>query len=319
VSDVAIRHQFPSGGRAHFSVGTDGSIYYVPDDASDVETELIWLDREGKTRPASKRLALYNTPSLSSSGNRVAYTDGMSVWVGDLARETWIEVAQGDFVQAPLWSPDDSTIAYEANTNGRYAIWRVPADGSKPPALLLEEQGSRVTPASWSPDGRWITFHKYQSKTDAGIWALDLRSGRSIQLAAAPAGIARISYDGHWVAYIGPNQIIQVQPFPETGPRSTILTSTPCPPAMLCGPFGWFRNSRELYFRDGKEMVSVVIRSSNGKADPGTPKTILEGQNLDPNVSIVDVSPDGKTFLAVRQKKKPRWDRINVVSGWWTP
>jgi len=318
VSDVLIFQPYPSGGRAHYGVDQDGSIYYVPDDNAKREKELVWLDPHGRVSAATTHVALYRNPNLSWDGSRVAYVDEMSVWVGDLARDSWIEVAQADFVQIPLWSSDDSTLAYEASTNGQFGIFTVPADGSKPPTVLLQEPGARLIPNAWSRDGRWLTFSKFKGGTSQGIWAFDLQTQRRVQLVPGPAmGGALISPQGHYVA-LQTNRTVQVQSFPQTGPRSTIANLPPCPPSLTCGAISWSRDGKSLLYFGDKRILSFPVKSSSGKVVIGEPTTILDQSGLDPAISFADVAPDGSKFLALRAKIKPRWDRINVLSGWWT-
>jgi TolB protein len=67
----------------------------------------------------------------------------------------------------PAWSPDGSSIAFTAITEGRMAIHIANADGSGrrqvtfPPASAGTDEGP-----SWSPDGRWLTFHRVSTLCD---------------------------------------------------------------------------------------------------------------------------------------------------------
>ena len=66
-------------------------------------------------------------------------------------------------VAEPQLSPDGTLVAYvrtvtDGKTGRRNAdIWRVPADGSAPPRLLLGGDSSELTP-TYSPDGRHVAF-----------------------------------------------------------------------------------------------------------------------------------------------------------------
>ena len=74
----------------------------------------------------------------------------------------------------PVWSPDDSTIAY-INSQG---IWKVPARGGEP-KLLTTTAAQHVR---WSDDGKELYFVSTANDSTAGFWSIPARGGRERQL-----------------------------------------------------------------------------------------------------------------------------------------
>jgi len=322
VSDVQVYFPFSIGGQAHYAVGRDGAIYYVPYDPANTERELLWLDRDGRTRAATTRIANYYSGSLSADGSRLAYADNMRLWVGDLARDIWIELAQADFLMAPVWSPDASTIAYQlGGITGAGSVFVVPSDGSKLPSLLWRGPDGPVqwaTPSSWAPDGRWIAATSFE-KEGGGISVIDTKTGKLSRVVTGLAFTPVFSPDGHWISFslaVGAGKfVVQVQQFPGPGTRTTVSTEIPCRPGELCVRSWWSRDGRRLYFGGLHDVIASDVSVSNGHFVAGPAKLLLE---TPPDVLVVRVTPDGERFLAIRQKRQPRWDHINILSGWWT-
>ena len=69
----------------------------------------------------------------------------------------------------PIWSPDGRTITYGGSPNGKAGLYRVAADGSSRPELLLATT-SFPAPSSWSPDGRMLLYS--QTAKAPRIWML---------------------------------------------------------------------------------------------------------------------------------------------------
>lgn len=109
-------------------------------------------------------------PSWSPEGGSVLFTrgEGPSEVAGDylivLDLETKTErtvLYRPDGIFHPRWSPDGSTIVYEALGSGaKTDIFTTPADGSGGETNLTNSPESDNTP-SWSPDGQLIAFDRY--------------------------------------------------------------------------------------------------------------------------------------------------------------
>lgn len=91
----------------------------------------------------------------------------------------------------PAWSPDGAWLALRRKvltgpdaTPGKQ-IWRMRADGSSAEALTNDPGADHSAP-HWSPDGRYLLFHKLPLKGPAitlSVWLLDVKTGESWQVA----------------------------------------------------------------------------------------------------------------------------------------
>jgi dipeptidyl aminopeptidase/acylaminoacyl peptidase len=94
------------------------------------------------------------------------YDDGArgQVVVVDVASGAARQLTAGDdrsVTEAPVWSPDGTTIAFVArrtqvNTADNLDVWAVRAGGG--PAVRVSDTGARVTGPRWSPDGTRIAY-----------------------------------------------------------------------------------------------------------------------------------------------------------------
>jgi Tol biopolymer transport system component len=99
--------------------------------------------------------------SLSPDGQRVAFSSGRSsesgVWIADADFSNAMPLTHGLQGGAPRWSPDGRSIAFDSrDSDGRYHIWTIAADGGSP-RQLTKGQGDENLP-SWSRDGRHVYF-----------------------------------------------------------------------------------------------------------------------------------------------------------------
>jgi hypothetical protein len=86
---------------------------------------------------------------------------------------------------------------------------------------------------------------------------------------------------------------IYVQPYPGPGPRVTITSGGALDPA-------WSKNSSELFYRVGPEIVAVPFTVSAGTFVPGKPVTLFSQASLGGGTTVranYDVAPDGRFLL----------------------
>lgn len=108
--------------------------------------------------------------------------------------------ALGD-CRIPVWSPDNSRIAFHSYRDGNYHIWTVNKDGTKLKQLTFGMYDDREP--VWSPDGKSIAFSSDRSGNYA-IWQLDLSSGRLKQISRGEANEYFPSYsaDGTKIIFV---------------------------------------------------------------------------------------------------------------------
>ncbi|MBI1259246.1 MAG: hypothetical protein GC204_17405, partial [Chloroflexi bacterium] len=91
---------------------------------------------------------------------------------------------------SPVYSPDQTKIAYINDQQGDGDIYVMDADGQRPTLLTIDDNGAEDHNPAWSPDGRWILFATNRDSGDQFRWyAIDMQgnsqpvtvSGRSPQ------------------------------------------------------------------------------------------------------------------------------------------
>jgi Tol biopolymer transport system component len=308
-SDVST---YPDFGYANFSVSHDGSLLYLPGGARPWETTLLWVDRQGRSQPVTDVRRAFDYVSLSPDGQRIALQldqATLEVWVYDLARTTFTRLVHGWDNGAPLWSPDGTRVTFvSARWTSRGMFWQL-ADGSGPAERLTADGPDFLSPESWSPDGRSLAFTQYKGgDSDLWIWsAADRKSFPLLQTPASESG-ARVSPDGHWIAYQS-NQSgrfeVYVRAFP--GPSRSWQVSVDGGTAPV-----WARNGRELFFRNDNLMMTVDV-STTPVFTAGRPKRLFEGSYLGDTGSY-DIAPDGR-FLMIKHELQALTELV-LVQNW---
>jgi Tol biopolymer transport system component/tRNA A-37 threonylcarbamoyl transferase component Bud32 len=314
-------------GAAEFSLSRRGDLAYVPGRSAGGRRTLVWMDRSGKSEPVPLPPASYLYPRLSPDGRYLAVeTEGPNhdVYVYDFARSVLTKITTDGQSHNPVWTPDSKRLAFRSWQSGGMTMWMMPADRSAP-AVRLDPAGTRQSPVSVSPDGRYLTFDQKGQSTRDDAWVLSLDGSISTQAIAQSRfaeGSAKFSPDGKWVAYVSDESgrpEVYVQPFPGPGPKVQISSAGGFDPV-------WRRTGGELFYRSDENMMAVSIDTApNIKVS--APRQLWKGSFTAgsgsscgmPGVtsSNYDVTPDGQRFLMVRDDDAAiSAIRIVVVLNW---
>jgi serine/threonine-protein kinase len=311
--------------------GTSSSI------ASGPPSKLEWIDRQGNSQPLTEAPQRWEGIAISPSGKLVAggISDYKSrpiradIWLYDLERRTLTRLTADGHSLQPVWTPDGRWVTYGSDVQfvgqgpdgTKAGIYRVPADKSGPPELLLE--GSDLSPTSWTPDGKTLVYYG-QRGTDSKyqIWILPApgigTEAKPRLFSPSPFNEvgALLSPDGKWIAYSsdesGKYEVI-VEPFP--GPGAKLQVS-----AHGGWIAGWARSGRELYYTDPNTGQMMAVETGTGLAfHAGQPKAMF--QMPDPSAAsmgnvIFDVSPDPKHFLVTRPEEAAGGSTLIFITNW---
>ena len=202
-------------------------------------------------------------------------------------------------------------------------MWWMPADRSGS-AERLDPAGTRQSPVSFSPDGRFLSFDQKDPQTRDDVWVLPFVGTREPQPVARTRfseGSSKFSPDGRWIAYSSNESgapEVYVQAFPGPGPKLQVSNDGGIDPM-------WRRSGGELYYRTGNSMMVVSIMTSP-ELRVSAPSRLWDGDYSTgaasscgmPGVSSsnYDVTADGHRFLMVRDDDTVRGTRIVVVLNW---
>jgi serine/threonine-protein kinase len=313
------------------AVGANGSLAYATGRTSSsygIRT-LVWVDKTGREEPIDAPARAWWWPQISPDGRRLGLhimdPANMDAWIYELAHGPLVRVtfnpAQDGY---PVWTRDGKRIVYWSNQGGGLRSLRVrSADLSDSEQLLITERGS-LDPFSWSADGKLLVFQRNSPDSHMDIGAVSIDPPHEVtMLIDGPSDEAypAVSPDGRWIAYQS-NQSgrweVYVQPFPALGSRWQVSTQGGMAPQ-------WDPAGRELFYRNGRAVITVPIAGSDTTFTYGNPRTLFEGAYandvLDPgNGPTYMLSPDGRRFLMMKAQPPPAGSpgqtEIVVILNW---
>ena len=305
-------------GAGAFSCSRAGTCVYVAGGMAGAQRTVALMGRTGASQPLSLPPQSYGHPRFSPVGDKVAFwieQVNCYVVVYEIARGALTRLTVDGDNHFPTWTPDGRRITYTsrkaASSSGWELYWK-PADGSgaeeklSPSPLSLGQ-----SPLSWSPDGNLLAF------ANAGdIWLLPLsgeRKARPFFQSRFAETMPAFSPDGRWLAYVSDDsgrQEVYVQPYPGPGAKYSISTDGGSEPV-------WARNGRELFFRNGDQMMVVQV-STQPSFSAARPRLLFAAPFAgNPSRVNYDVSPDGQQFVMLKPGQQEQGSsQVMVIQNW---
>ena len=316
---VASGVALDSNERAAATVSASGTLVYQAATGSNLSALLV-VDRSGRTvKTIAESVLIEGGVAISHDGGKFAAAVTVpgardtDIWVYDLARGTSSPLTfdeGGDHI--PVWSADDSQVAYDNDRKNDGIVYRRFTDGRGDPEVVAEN-ASGYWPWAWSRDGQWMVLGVQTIATGVDLVRFDLKTKQVTPLVVTPFmdDGAALSSDDRWLAYVGVES-----GRPEIWVRS--LTGDPNR-RRISGGGGlnptWRRDGRELYFLTPRGQLMAVPMDPASAAGQPTPKELFSADfNFALSTSYGPL-PDGQQFVisVIKNRAAPL---LTLVTNW---
>jgi Tol biopolymer transport system component len=284
---------------------------------------LTFLDRYGKHTGQIGERALYDVAILSPDGKRVATikedleNESADLWIFDVATGAvtrFTTSVRTEFVDAPVWSPDSSRLAYTSIRKGQEGIYLRAANGQGAEELLYKNPGAFLGLTDWSSDGRFLTFAISDIKGGT-LYVLPLGGGpdrKPTEIFHSELRVSdpHFSPDGRYLSYT----VLDKADKGEVFVRPSDPTVNAGPWQISNGSFSpgfWVRGGKELYYvaRDQSVMATEVSTSPSFSF---TKPTVLFRQQLAVPETLMHISADGNRFLVLPPARGQELQQITI-------
>jgi len=235
-----------------------------------------------------------HSPSFSPDGRSIAFVSDRSgnpeIWLCDTDGQQLRQLTHfgGPWLGTIRWSPDSSSIVFDARPKGHSAIFRM-AVHEGTPQLVEDQPPFEVRRPSWSRDGRYIYFDTTRGGAPE-IWRRDLKTNQDQVIAPAGFMIGIESPDGKRLFYQENEQRHVWVSDPDGGSPRQLSQVSPTP------DLDWTPVGTSIYFASSTSTGGADILAF----DVITGKLRKLGhvsQNLALGTPSFVVSPDGQTIL----------------------
>ena len=305
----------PSGSGNH-GVSRDGTFVRQGGGTAAMPQTVVEVDLHGAERPSRAEPGLFpnsvfNNGRLSRNGTRLAiYTLGgiSQIAILDLERGTSTFLNDEWDNISPVWTSDDSHIAFGSNRGGgpNNLYWRR-SDGTGE-AERLTTSDHRESAFSWSPGAKVLAYIDIDPNSGSDIWTLSIDDRKPHPLVRTPAEETSPAFppDGHWIAYQSnkarPDRPeVYVQAFPSGGMAQQVSNAGGTQPM--------WRGDHEILYRRGQSVMSVTI-ATVPTFHAGDPVELFRTPN-----TLIDLMPDGR-LLMLTNTPAPPVTELEIVVNW---
>jgi len=299
-----------------FSVSDTGVLAYY---AGTGQTQLVWVDRNGRRLGDVGPVAEYAGPDLSMNdrqmivSRRDPQTQNLDLWLHDLSRDSATRFTFDPGPDNPaVFSPDGEHVLFQSTRAGKSALYqKAVAGGSE--GLFVDFSGN---PTDWSRDGRFILQTSFSNKTGWDIWVTPATGDRTpMPLIRTEHGEreGHFSPDTRWIAYDSTEsgrREVWLQPFPTTGAKWQVSNGGGFSPR-------WRQDGRELYFvsSDGR-LTAVTIDGSGPTPQVGDARPLFQTMFREGAYGSYAAAADGRRFLMNVPPTGANVIPITVVVNW---
>jgi serine/threonine protein kinase len=306
-----------ASGYSNYSVSDNGTLIYW--NGSPSNRQLVWFDRAGKQLSVVGTPGGYNDVVLSPDEKRAALqrddSTNSDIWTMDLERGvagrfTFTPELDDD----PVWSPDGSSIVFNAARGGVRGLYRKVSSGAGNEELLAK--ADIVTNGmDWSSDGKFIVFESADAQTGANLWVLPLFGEMKPYVVLQTEfneTHGRFSPDNRWLAYVSNESgraEVYVQSFPPSGGKWQVSTTGGSQPR-------WRSDGKELFYMSPDRKLMAVDVNPQQSFEVGAPKVLFQttvARYEAPNRYAV--SRDGQRFL-INSAVEEVSHTMTVVLNW---
>jgi Tol biopolymer transport system component len=246
-----------------------------------------WIDRQGAPLGKAGEARTYQGGvAPSPSGRLVAFgivdtrTGNNDIWISDADGGNLRRlIATQEWEGHPVWSPDETRIAYTASSGSGASLRVHDVKGGETTVLVEPEGQTFVQPLSWSRQGDHLLFHRRaeRSQGDLYVWSFASKTATAFIETPADESIGMFSPDGQWVAFVaveaGGTPEVWGTRFPGRSGRQRLATDF--------FPLSWGAGGRELVgISSGGVLVAIPITSSAAGISAGAPKVLIEPPHI---------------------------------------
>jgi len=288
----------------------------------EIEDSLVWLDKKGNETGKLGDKSYYDSVELSPDNKHAAVTvtDAKAgtndIWIIEIERNFRARFTNHPANESyPVWMPDGRTILFASDRGGHNAVFKKELGGAKGPELVLELE-TPILLWDCAGDGRTIIYSTEGEDSKYDLWSADISGQQEPKLLRrtdSHDGAAKLSPDGNWISFwsmeSGAGQTYLAH-WPEMAPVSQVSTTT--------GTWSfWRQDSRELVIKEeGGSLMSVALESRDGKMNIKAPTVLFEHTVANLEASWVDMTADGKYFLAVNSIVSDPSPFCDIVINW---
>jgi Tol biopolymer transport system component len=252
---------------------------------------------------------------LSRDGKKLAYqrtdvaTRAPDIWVVDLERQSRRRITFDSLIDiGPVWSPDDSQLAYATQHVGYTSVMIRPVNGGGAVTEVARHPiGVEVT--DWSRDGRWLAAEVFSTETRTDIALLDLKGDRKLKTVVSTPireSSPRFSPDGKLLLFdseeSGQSEVY-VMTLPDGAHRWQVSVDGG-------SAARWSSNGTEIRYVDGDRRLVAVPFRYDGAFTLGAVKVIGPANSAD----VSSATPDGTTYVSRNQAGAQ--ESVGIVTNW---